>query len=199
MWVAIVALRALAVLGPYLLSLLFFLYRVPSAPRAVVAAPAAPPGKGSRVPLIATFFAFGLMCAFLGGPFTVPGLDDTGFLLCGLAGVALMVVGTLIAYRARAALGASWSLAPRASHATGLVTSGPYARIRHPVYLGLALGVLAIAVAFANWAAVLAFLLLILPCLLWRAREEERVLTAVFGDEYRLYRQRTRMLIPYLL
>ena len=53
--------------------------------------------------------------------------------------------------------------------------------------------------AFANWAAVLAFVLVVLPSLVWRAREEERVLTTVFGDEYRLYRQRTRMLIPYLL
>ena len=199
MWVAIVALRALTVLGPYLLSLLCCRYRVPAAPRAEGSAPVAPPTKGSRLPLIATFFAFSLMCASLGGPFTVPGLVDTGFLLCGLAGVALMVGGTLLAYRARAALGASWSLAPRASPAAGLVTSGPYARIRHPLYLGLGMCTLAIAVAFANWAAVLVFVLVIVPCLLWRAREEERLLTAVFGDEYRLYRQRTRMLIPYLL
>jgi protein-S-isoprenylcysteine O-methyltransferase Ste14 len=199
MWVAIVASRALAALGPYILSLLFFHYRVPAAPRPEVSGPAAPPGKGSRVPLIATFLAIGLMCSFLGGPFTVPGLGDSGFLLCGLVGVALMVLGTLIACRARAALGASWSLAPRASPATGLVTSGPYARVRHPVYLGFGMGILAIAVAFANWAAVLVFVLVVVPCLIWRAREEERLLTAVFGDEYRLYRRRTRLLIPYLL
>jgi protein-S-isoprenylcysteine O-methyltransferase Ste14 len=198
MWIAIIALRALTALGPYILSLLFLRYRVPAGPKADALVPAAPAGKGSRAPLIATFLAIGLMCSFIGGPFTVPGLNDTGFLLCALAGVVLMVLGTFIACRARAALGASWSLAPRASPVTGLVTSGPYARVRHPVYLGFGLGLLAIPVAFANWAALLVGLLVILPCLLWRAREEERLLTEVFGNEYRLYRQRTRMLIPFL-
>jgi protein-S-isoprenylcysteine O-methyltransferase Ste14 len=100
---------------------------------------------------------------------------------------------------ARAALGASWSFAPKASEATGLATSGPYAWVRHPIYLGMILMFFGTAVAFANWLAVLLVLLLILPTLVWRARVEERLLAQVFGDQYAAYRLRTKMIVPYLL
>jgi protein-S-isoprenylcysteine O-methyltransferase Ste14 len=55
-----------------------------------------------------------------------------------------------------------------------------------------------LALAFANWGALLVCLLLVVPALLWRAKVEEQLLGGVFGDQYQLYRQRTKILMPHL-
>jgi protein-S-isoprenylcysteine O-methyltransferase Ste14 len=39
----------------------------------------------------------------------------------------------------------------------------------------------------------------IVPTFAWRAYEEERMLSRMFGWPYALYRERTKMIIPYLL
>ena len=76
-----------------------------------------------------------------------------------------------------------------------LVTSGPYRWVRHPFYLTLALAVMANSLAAANW------FLLITGCLALafialRTRKEEENLLARFGDEYRMYTQRTGRFFP---
>ncbi len=78
-----------------------------------------------------------------------------------------------------------------------LVTSGPYAWVRHPLY---AVGLLmhaALALLLASWLVALAGLL-ILAFILPRARREEERLVARFGDSYREYAARTGMLVPRL-
>ena len=85
-----------------------------------------------------------------------------------------------------------------ASEHTGVVTTGPYRRVRHPVYLGLSLVALGEAIAFGSGPAVLAVLVAVVPSFLWRARVEEELLLQVFGEAYPLYLKRTKILIPYL-
>jgi protein-S-isoprenylcysteine O-methyltransferase Ste14 len=98
--------------------------------------------------------------------------------------------------RSRAALGPAWSFVPKADQGTELVTTGPYRLVRHPIYFGLfALGE---ALAFGSWPAVTIVLSGIAPTFAWRARAEEKLLSRTFGDRYAAYRQRTRMIIPYL-
>jgi protein-S-isoprenylcysteine O-methyltransferase Ste14 len=203
MILARVVLQVLSLVGPLVLGLVMRLSqaRSPSPPPASPSqAPPVEQRQGSRVPTVLTYCAMLLFVVALNLPFTTfPGLDDMALLALAAAGLAVDAVGVGIAYWARTSLGAAWCLLPRAGGATGLVTAGPYAHVRHPVYLGFSLALLGIAVAFANWVALLILLLLIVPGLLWRAREEERVLAETFGEQYRLYRQRTKLLIPYLL
>ena len=92
-------------------------------------------------------------------------LASSGSLLA-LAGVALVV-------RSRAELGLAWSLVPRADQGTGLVTTGPYRLVRHPIYLGLALLAMGQALAFSSWPAFSIVLCGIIPTFAWRARAEE--------------------------
>jgi protein-S-isoprenylcysteine O-methyltransferase Ste14 len=76
-----------------------------------------------------------------------------------------------------------------------LVTSGPYRWVRHPFYDSLALLILAIALAAANWFLLLTgglFLVLIAI----RSRTEEAKLLARFGESYRIYRSRTGRFLP---
>jgi protein-S-isoprenylcysteine O-methyltransferase Ste14 len=105
----------------------------------------------------------------------------------------LVLSGTLFATYAVLGLGRSISVLPEAR---GLVTRGPYAIIRHPLYLGELVALLGITLQyFSGWA----LLLLVLQCAfqLERMRNEERVLSRVF-PEYRDYMARTARLVPHI-
>jgi protein-S-isoprenylcysteine O-methyltransferase Ste14 len=78
-----------------------------------------------------------------------------------------------------------------------LVTTGPYAWVRHPFYVSFSLAVVANALVTANWfvfvTGLLAFAIIVARC-----RKEEENLVARFGDEYRAYARRTRRFVPRL-
>jgi protein-S-isoprenylcysteine O-methyltransferase Ste14 len=76
-----------------------------------------------------------------------------------------------------------------------LVTTGPYAWVRHPFYTSAALAIVANSLATANWFVLatgcLVFMLLVIRC-----RTEEDNLIARFGEEYRAYARRTGRFLP---
>ena len=150
-----------------------------------------------RAPLVANLAAFALflpsLLAFSGSPAgsTALLLASSGSLLAG-AGAALVL-------RSRAELGPAWSFVPRADQGTGLVTTGPYRLVRHPIYLGLALLAMGEALAFGSWPALMIVLSGIVPTFAWRARAEEKLLSHTFGKPYAVYRQHTKMIVPYVL
>ncbi len=71
-----------------------------------------------------------------------------------------------------------------------LVTTGPYAYIRHPLYLGIYGFGLSLALVSANWFFVAFFVLAILG-LGVRVPKEERMMIDQFGEEYKAYMERT--------
>ena len=158
--------------------------------------PARPEG-GSRAPLVANLSAFALfvpsLLIFAGGS------EASMALPAALSGCLLALAGGALVFKSRAELGLAWSLVPKADQGTGLVTTGPYRLVRHPIYLGLALLAMGQALAFASWPALMIVLCGIVPTFAWRARAEEKLLTGAFGERYAAYRQRTRMIIPHLL
>ena len=153
--------------------------------------------RGDRAPLVANFTAFGLLFLSL----LIFPSSPAGFtaLLLALSGSLLALAGVALVVRCHAELGAAWSFAPKADQSTGLVTTGPYRLVRHPIYLGLALLVMGEAIAFGSWPALFIALSGIVPTLAWRASAEEKLLGRIFGERYEVYRQRTKMIIPYLL
>ena len=150
----------------------------------------------SRAPVAANFAAFvGFLLALLVFPSSLGG---TPALLLASLGALLAGAGAVLVLRSRASLGAAWSLVPLADEASGLITTGPYRPVRHPIYLGLALLALGNAVAFSNGPAALIVLGGIVPTFAWRAHAEETVLSRTFGERYAEYRKRTGMIIPRL-
>jgi protein-S-isoprenylcysteine O-methyltransferase Ste14 len=115
-----------------------------------------------------------------------------------LSGCLLAVAGAALVLRSRAELGLAWSFVPRADQRTGLVTTGPYRLVRHPIYLGLVLLTLGQALAFSSWLASLIVLVGIVPTFAWRARAEDTLLSRTFGGRYALYRSQTKIIIPHL-
>ncbi len=77
-----------------------------------------------------------------------------------------------------------------------LITTGPFAFVRHPMYLGLILATLGSALIYLTWTTV--GYAACAPFLILRARMEERALAAEFGDRWERYRSRVPMLIPRL-
>ena len=154
-------------------------------------------GGADRVPVVANFAAFGLFFPSL-MIFSASTESSMALLLASL-GSLLAVAGAALVLRARAELGSAWSFVPKADRETGLVTTGPYHLLRHPIYLGLILLAVGEALAFSSWPAFFIVLSGMVPTFALRACAEEKLLSRTFGERYEVYRQRTKMIIPHLL
>ncbi|MGA9351638.1 MAG: isoprenylcysteine carboxylmethyltransferase family protein [Anaerolineae bacterium] len=70
---------------------------------------------------------------------------------------------------------------------TELVTSGIYARLRHPMYVSFATTMLALDVLLRSILGILFTLVAFLPSMAWRARLEEQALAQRFGEAWKDY------------
>jgi protein-S-isoprenylcysteine O-methyltransferase Ste14 len=112
------------------------------------------------------------------------------------AAAALSVIGVGIAIWARIYLGRNWSSRPAVKENHELVTTGPYAYIRHPIYTGLILMAFGTALTGSLWGIgvfIIASLSLIL-----RIGKEEKIMLELFPDAYPVYQVRTKKLIPWV-
>lgn len=76
-----------------------------------------------------------------------------------------------------------------------LVVTGPYAMVRHPIYLGLIAAAAGSLLIYQTWTA-LAYALFA-PFVLVRARREEQALAAEFGQQWKEYCRRVPALFPW--
>jgi protein-S-isoprenylcysteine O-methyltransferase Ste14 len=152
--------------------------------------------RAPRAPVVANAAAFGL---FLAALLMFSGTSEGSTALpLALSGCLLALGGAALIHRSRAELGQAWSFVPKADRSTGLVTTGPYRLVRHPIYTGLVLLTLGQAIAFSSWRASLIVLVGVVPTFAWRARAEEALLRRTFGERHALYRRQTTMIIPHL-
>jgi len=119
---------------------------------------------------------------------------------CTLAVVAF-ALGTAIVVYSYAYLLAFGDGSP-GSHLGGpqrLVTSGPYALVRHPSVIGKLLGVIAVGLVFGSPTFLLAVIPLLLAySLITNRLIQERYCERAFGDAYRAYRREVPMIVPRL-
>ena len=112
-------------------------------------------------------------------------------------GAAVTVAGLLFAVWARQHLASNWSNAVAIKEGHELITTGPYALVRHPIYTGLLTGFLGTAIALSQVRGVIGFVLIFL--VLWaKLRMEEEWMHSQFGEAYADYAHRTTALVPYL-
>ena len=113
-------------------------------------------------------------------------------------GVALTVCGLLFAVWAREHLGKNWSRSVTLKQDHELITSGPYALVRHPIYTGVLTGFLGSVVAEGQVRSLIALALVSLV-LFAKLRLEEQWMRSHFGDSYGAYAQRVAALVPFIL
>ena len=115
--------------------------------------------------------------------------------LIGL-GFVLFLSGLGLAVWARRYLGRNWGTPMSQKVDPELVTSGPYRRVRHPIYSGILLAALGTALA-VNWYWLIAAGL-IGAYFVYSAVMEERYMSDRFPEAYPAYRKSTKMLVPYV-
>ena len=113
----------------------------------------------------------------------------------GVTGVALTWAGIALALWARWYLGRNWSARITIKEDHKLIRTGPYARLRHPIYSGLDLAAIGTALAIDRWRCVVGVCLIILGYWI-KAKREEAMLMAQFGAEFQEHRAHTGFLFP---
>jgi protein-S-isoprenylcysteine O-methyltransferase Ste14 len=113
-------------------------------------------------------------------------------------GAVITLAGLLFAVWARLVLGANWSRSVTVKQDHELITAGPYALVRHPIYTGMLIAFLGTALAITQYRGLLAFALIFFS-LWYKLRLEEQWMRAQFGQTYADYSRRTAALIPWLI
>ena len=112
-------------------------------------------------------------------------------------GAAVTTAGLLFAVWARHHLGSNWSRSVTIKQDHELITTGPYAVVRHPIYTGILAGFIGMAIAISQVRGFVVFVLFFLA--FWiKLRMEEQWMHSQFGEVYAAYAQHTAALVPYL-
>jgi protein-S-isoprenylcysteine O-methyltransferase Ste14 len=112
-----------------------------------------------------------------------------------VTGVAFTWIGIALALWARWHLGQYWSARITLKEDHKLIRTGPYAHFRHPIYSGLVLAVVGGALAIDKWRCVAGIVLIILGYWM-KAKKEEAMLAAQFGEAFQEHCRLTGFLIP---
>lgn len=106
-----------------------------------------------------------------------------------MAAIIVFVSAAGLRLWAFSTLGRFYSAAVVVYEGHAIVRSGPYRVLAHPLYLGLTLEVVAIAVSTASWLGYLVAIVVI-GAIRVQIRREEMALTEAFGEAYSEYRMR---------
>jgi protein-S-isoprenylcysteine O-methyltransferase Ste14 len=112
-------------------------------------------------------------------------------------GLAVWVLGLALAIWARVYLGRNWGVPMSQRAEPELVTTGPYHKVRHPIYTGIIVAFLGSALALGWYWFIAAAI--IGAYFVYSAVVEERNMAKLFPDTYPAYKHATKMLIPYIL
>ena len=109
----------------------------------------------------------------------------------------ITAAGLLFSVWARVHLGRNWSAVVTIKQDHELITTGPYAMVRHPIYTGLLSAFIGCAFARADLRGLIG--VAIAFAAIWRKlRFEERWMTERFGERYAEYARRVPALAPFL-
>ncbi len=112
-------------------------------------------------------------------------------------GLAVFLLGLALAIWARVYLGRNWGMPMSQKVDPELVTTGPYSRVRHPIYSGIILAMIGTTIAVSLYWLVAVVLLG--AYFLYSAIAEERLMAGLFPGSYPDYKHSTKMLIPFIL
>lgn len=149
----------------------------------------------------------GLAVALLGlgvvpGFYVATGIPQAADYPAGAWAVAIGAIAFVAAMwvfrRTHKALGRNWSITLEIRDRHELVSNGPYAFVRHPMYTSFLLMGIGQAFLLPNWVGGLAGLVGFAILFFLRVDEEERMMMETFGPQYRAYMEKTKRIIPYI-
>jgi protein-S-isoprenylcysteine O-methyltransferase Ste14 len=149
------------------------------------------------VPVVAAWIALPFIAAFRhSGPLALPeAARGDGWLVVRML-AALASIGLLVAtLRCWRRMGKHWKMAVTPGEKQVLITDGPFARVRHPIY-GYQILLMLASLCVLPIGAMLAVAAIHLALMVTKARNEERYLIGVHGRDYEAYVARTGRFFP---
>jgi protein-S-isoprenylcysteine O-methyltransferase Ste14 len=142
----------------------------------------------------------GIAIGFAGfGPIHVALAPFSAVALAQATGVALLIGGAVALFVwASRTMGAEWAIVARTRADARLVTAGPFAYVRNPIYVALGLFMVAMALAYGHPGQLLLAVPLYAFATSRRVHSEEKLLLAAFGADYADYRARVPRFVPRL-
>ncbi len=116
----------------------------------------------------------------------------------GLLGIGIMLTSTLVFWRTHVELGASFSGLLKIMDGANLVTTGLYARVRHPMYAAITFYALGQVLLIPNWVAGPSNTIVAVFIYLIRVPKEEALLEREFGEEFDRYKANSGLFFPRL-
>ena len=117
-------------------------------------------------------------------------------ILRALVVLALMLCAVWLFDSSSRTMGKNWSLVARTRSDHNLVQTGPFALVRHPIYVALFLFMVAMAIAYGHTGNLLIAVPVFAFGTWMRIRHEERLLRDMFGGEYDAYAARVKRFVP---
>jgi protein-S-isoprenylcysteine O-methyltransferase Ste14 len=115
-----------------------------------------------------------------------------------VVGVVLTVLGIAATLYAQIAMGASWRIGVDASERTALVTTGPFAIVRNPIFAAMIPTALGLTLLVPSWIAFVGFAGLLLALELQVRVVEEPYLLNAHPQDYPAYARRVGRFAPGL-
>jgi protein-S-isoprenylcysteine O-methyltransferase Ste14 len=119
-----------------------------------------------------------------------------GEIVLATVAVVLAFGSCWFCFRAIHVLGKQWTYAARVIKGHELITQGPYAVVRNPIYLGMFGLILGTGLAFSRWWTLLAAVIFFLVGNHIRIRAEEQLLRETFGSVFDDYARRVPAFFP---
>lgn len=111
-------------------------------------------------------------------------------------GAALAALGIAITVLAQFAMGDSWRIGVDSAQRTALVTDGPFAVVRNPIYTGMIPAFAGVALLAPNVVTIAGAILLLVALELQTRLVEEPYLARVHGEHYAAYAARAGRFLP---
>lgn len=146
-------------------------------------------------------FTLALVAGVLGPITALFGLDPVAALDAApvqLLGVAAAVAGIAATFVTQLAMGTSWRIGVDETETTDLVTAGPFALVRNPIFTAMATTGLGLALMVPNPVALFGLVLLLVALQLQVRVVEESYLVRTHGQSYAAYAATVGRFVPGL-
>jgi protein-S-isoprenylcysteine O-methyltransferase Ste14 len=153
-------------------------------------------GKANITWLWIAVQGIGIGLAGMGRVDVLTGAPTVAMIVRALVVLALMLGAIWLFDSSSRTMGRNWSLVARTRSDHSLVQTGPFALVRHPIYVALFLFMVAIAVTFGHTGRLLVGVPVYALGTWLRIRHEERLLRDMFGAAYDAYAARVKRFVP---
>jgi protein-S-isoprenylcysteine O-methyltransferase Ste14 len=114
-----------------------------------------------------------------------------------IVGAAVVAAGLALVVRAQVAMGDSWRVSVDPDEVTGLVTRDVFGVVRNPIFTGMVVCLVGIAVAASSWVGAVGVLVFVLGIEIEVRLVEEPYLARTHGDAFGAYLARTGRFLPH--